>query len=97
MVSAAIIIPGGDPNMKKLPIGVNDFEKIVTKEYYFVDKSLLIKDIIDFPGEIKLITRPRRFGKTLNMSMIDHFFSFLCLEAEKRNSLAVLPYGMKKE
>ena len=42
MVSAAIIIPGGDPNMKKLPIGVNDFEKIVTKEYYFVDKSLLI-------------------------------------------------------
>ncbi len=90
MVSAAIIIPGGDPNMKKLPIGVNDFEKIVTKEYYFVDKSLLIKDIIDFPGEIKLITRPRRFGKTLNMSMIDHFFSlFRSRKEELFSGLAV--------
>jgi len=61
--------------VKKLPIGVNDFEKLVSKGYYFVDKSMLIKDVLDFPGEIKLITRPRRFGKTLNMSMLDHFFS----------------------
>lgn len=61
--------------MKKLPIGVNDFKELIEEDYYFVDKSLLIKDIIDLPGKIKLITRPRRFGKTLSMSMIDHFFS----------------------
>ncbi len=61
--------------MKKLPIGVNNFEKMIEEGYYFVDKTLLIKDIIDLPGEIKLITRPRRFGKTLNMNMIKRFYS----------------------
>ncbi len=61
--------------MKELPIGVENFRKIVEKGYYFVDKSLLIKDIIELPGEIKLITRPRRFGKTLNLSMMKSFFS----------------------
>lgn len=61
--------------MKKLPIGVNDFEEMIERNYYFVDKTLLIKDIIELPGKIKLITRPRRFGKTLNMNMIKEFFS----------------------
>ncbi|MCD6463095.1 MAG: AAA family ATPase [Thermotogae bacterium] len=61
--------------MKRLPIGVNDFKELIEEGYYFVDKSMLIKDILDLPGKIKLVTRPRRFGKTLNLSMIEHFFS----------------------
>ncbi len=61
--------------MKKLPIGVNDFKELIEEGYYFVDKTMLIKDVIELPGKIKLITRPRRFGKTLNMSMMEHFFS----------------------
>ncbi len=65
----------------QLPIGVSDFRKIIEtrdsagKPYLFVDKTLLIKDIIDDLTEVKLITRPRRFGKTLNMSMLHHFFA----------------------
>ncbi len=61
--------------MKKLPIGVSEFPDMIKKNYYYVDKSLFIKDIIDLPGKVKLITRPRRFGKTLNLNMLKHFFS----------------------
>ncbi len=61
--------------MKLLPIGVDSFEKMINGEYYFVDKSLIIKDVRDFEGEVKLITRPRRFGKTLNMDMMKHFYA----------------------
>lgn len=57
-----------------LPVGVDDFEKLVTTGYYFVDKTLLIKDLLDKKGEVNLFTRPRRFGKTLNVSMIRYFF-----------------------
>ncbi len=60
--------------MRKLPIGIDDFEKIRTKNYHYVDKSLLIKELLDFGSEVTLITRPRRFGKTLNLSMLRHFF-----------------------
>ncbi len=61
--------------MKRLPIGVSSFEKMMEKSYYYVDKTLLIKDVYELEGEIKLITRPRRFGKTLNMDMIKEFYS----------------------
>ena len=61
--------------MKKLPTSVENFKELIKGDYYYVDKSLLIKDIIDLPGKIKLITRPRRFGKTLNMDMMLRFFS----------------------
>ncbi len=64
--------------MKKLPTGVSDFKKLITENHYFVDKSMFmmfIKDVINLPGQIKLLKCPRRSGKTLNMSMIDHFFS----------------------
>ncbi len=61
--------------MKRLPIGVSSFEKMMEKSYYYVDKTLLIKDVYELEGEIKLITRPRRFGKTLNMDMIREFYS----------------------
>lgn len=60
--------------LKKLPVGIDDFKKIILQEYYFVDKSLLIKELIDLKGEVNLFTRPRRFGKTLNMSMLQYFF-----------------------
>lgn len=59
----------------KLPIGIEDFAELRTKNYYFIDKSLFIKDLIDKAPKVLLITRPRRFGKTLLMSMVKHFFS----------------------
>ena len=59
---------------KKLPIGVSDFKKLIEGNLYFVDKSLFIKEIIEDGGEIILLPRPRRFGKTLNMSMLKYFF-----------------------
>lgn len=57
-----------------LPIGVDNFEKLVTRGYYFIDKTLLIQDLLDKKGDVNLFTRPRRFGKTLNMSMLQYFF-----------------------
>jgi hypothetical protein len=60
--------------MKKLPIGKSDFKKIREDNYYYVDKSLLIHEILDVGAEVTLFTRPRRFGKTLNMSMLYSFF-----------------------
>lgn len=57
-----------------LPIGIDDFEKLITKGYYYVDKTWLIKEFLDKKGEVNLFTRPRRFGKTLNLSMLKCFF-----------------------
>lgn len=59
--------------MKRVPIGVEDFKELISNDYYYVDKSELIKDIIN--EKVVLYTRPRRFGKTLNMSMLYYFFS----------------------
>ena len=59
---------------KPLPIGVDIFEKLITRGYYYVDKTLMIKDIIDKKADVNLFTRPRRFGKTLNMTMLKYFF-----------------------
>ena len=59
---------------KALPIGIDNFEMLITRGYYFIDKSLLIKDLIDNKASVNLFTRPRRFGKTLNMSMLQYFF-----------------------
>ncbi|WP_411680234.1 AAA family ATPase [Clostridium thailandense] len=60
--------------MKKIPIGVTDFKEILNGNYYLVDKSLLIKEIIDDGSKVILLPRPRRFGKTMNMSMLKYFF-----------------------
>ena len=60
--------------MKKLPIGVSDFKNMVTGDYYYVDKTLFIKEIIDSGDTILLLPRPRRFGKTLNLSMLGYFY-----------------------
>jgi len=60
--------------MPKYPIGISDFKKLIEREFDFVDKSLFIKEIIDDNAEVLLLPRPRRFGKTLNMSMLRYFF-----------------------
>lgn len=59
---------------KALPIGVDYFEKLIKEGYSYIDKTMLIKDLLDFKGEVNLFTRPRRFGKTLNLSMLRYFF-----------------------
>ena len=74
---------------KPLPIGVEDFKRLVDNEYYFVDKTLMIKELLENKETVNLFTRPRRFGKTLNMSMLQRFF-----EATE-NSNAYLFDGLK--
>ena len=59
---------------KPLPIGIEDFKRLIDDKYYFVDKTLMIKELIESQTTVGLFTRPRRFGKTLNMSMIQRFF-----------------------
>ena len=58
-----------------IPVGVSDFEEIRKNEYYYIDKSELIGELLSRTGiKVTLITRPRRFGKTLGMSMLESFF-----------------------
>lgn len=59
---------------KKLPIGIDSFEKLRTNDFYYADKTLFIKELLQNWGEVNLFTRPRRFGKSLNMSMLKCFF-----------------------
>lgn len=59
---------------KALPIGYENYKEIISKELYYVDKTLLIKDILDKNGKVNLFTRSRRFGKTLILSMLCTFF-----------------------
>ena len=60
---------------KRLPVGIENFEQMIHDNYYYVDKTGLISELIRNGGMVNLFTRPRRFGKTLNMSMLEHFFS----------------------
>ena len=71
--------------MKKLEQGISDFKEFITEGCYFVDKSHLIAHLIDHPSKVHLITRPRRFGKTLNLSMIRYFFEALPPDKESAN------------
>lgn len=59
---------------KPLPVGVENFMRLVTDGYYYVDKTLFIKELLDLKSAVNLFTRPRRFGKTLNLSMLRYFF-----------------------
>ncbi|MCM1259020.1 MAG: ATP-binding protein [Roseburia sp.] len=61
-------------NKRRLPIGLDSFEKLREEDYYYVDKTAMIKDLINSWGEVNLFTRPRRFGKSLNMDMLRTFF-----------------------
>ena len=58
----------------RLPVGIEDFAEIRRNEYYYVDKTQLIEQVLDRRNKVTLFTRPRRFGKTLNMSMLRYFF-----------------------
>lgn len=60
--------------IKPVPIGTEDFKEIIDKNCYFTDKSLLIKGLLDSSAKVSLFSRPRRFGKTVNMSMLKYFF-----------------------
>ena len=71
-------------NKKRLPIGMSDFKRIIEENYYYVDKTGLISSILKDGANVNLFTRPRRFGKTLNMSMIRYFFDFENREKNKR-------------
>ena len=66
---------------KKLPIGIESFEEFRKEDFYYIDKTGLIRELLNNWGAVNLFTRPRRFGKTLNMSMLEHFFS---LDGDKR-------------
>lgn len=66
---------------KKLPIGIENFEELRKEDFYYIDKTGLIAELLHNWGAVNLFTRPRRFGKTLNMSMLEHFFS---LDGDKR-------------
>ena len=79
-----------------LPIGIDNFEKVVKGGYYFVDKTLFIRELLDMKGEVNLFTRPRRFGKTLNMSMLRYFFEKGKTEnAELFRGLKIMDAGEK--
>ena len=64
--------------LKRLPVGVEDFAKIRNEDFYYVDKTGWIKELLDNWAEVNLFTRPRRFGKSLNMNMLRHFFEYGC-------------------
>lgn len=64
--------------VKKLPIGIEDFHKLRSEGFYYVDKTGLITELLHNWGEVNLFTRPRRFGKSLNMNMLKYFFSYGC-------------------
>ena len=79
---------------KPLPIGVDNFEDIVQSGYYYVDKTMLIKELLDLKGKVNLFTRPRRFGKTLNLSMLRYFFEDTG-DAKRNEQNKALFQGMK--
>ena len=64
----------GNRKKKKLPIGISDFKEITENNYYYFDKTKFIENILEDGSKVKLFTRPRRFGKTLNISMLKYFF-----------------------
>ena len=70
--------------LKKIPIGIDDFKKLRTNDYFYIDKTKFIEEILNDGAEVKLFTRPRRFGKTLNMSMLKYFFDIRGVEENKK-------------
>ncbi len=58
----------------RMPIGIDDFGKLRKNDFYYVDKTGMIKELLENWGEVNLFTRPRRFGKSMNMSMLKYFF-----------------------
>ena len=75
-------------NQLRLPVGIEDFKEIREKGYYYVDKTGLITELLNNGGAVNLFTRPRRFGKSLNMSMLKSFFQ-IGTKAELFDGLSV--------
>ena len=69
---------------KPLPIGIDDFKTIIEEDYYYVDKTKMIETLLDDGAKVTLFTRPRRFGKTLNMSMLNYFFNLKNKEENRK-------------
>ena len=69
---------------KAVPVGIEDFERIINEDYYYVDKTMLIEELLVNRAPVTLFTRPRRFGKTLNMSMLKYFFDVKDKEENKK-------------
>ena len=82
-------------NVKPLPVGLDNFEKLVTRGYYLVDKTLFIKELLDKKGDVNLFTRPRRFGKTLNMSMLQYFLEDARTQDGIKKDYSLLFQGLK--
>ncbi len=68
----------GTGEKSRLPIGIESFQKLQAEGFYYIDKTMLIRELLNSWGEVNLFTRPRRFGKTLNMSMLKAFFEIGC-------------------
>ena len=85
--------------MKKIPIAVEDFKKIIEENYYYIDKTKFIEDILNDGAEVKLFCRPRRFGKTLNMSTLKYFFDIENKDENRKlfNGLYIENSPMMKE
>ena len=85
--------------MKKIPIAVEDFREIIEQDYYYVDKTKFIEDILNDGAEVKLFCRPRRFGKTLNMSTLKYFFDMKNKDENRKlfNGLYIESSPMIKE
>ena len=81
-------------NRKKISIGMEDFKEIIEKNGYFVDKTLMIRELIESNAKVTLFTRPRRFGKTLNQSMIRRFFEDEINERGEKNDNGYLFDGL---
>ena len=79
---------------RPLPIGVENFADMVKNDYYYVDKTIFMKELLDLKGKVNLFIRPRRFGKTLNLSMLRYFFEDTG-DINRNEENKKLFYGMK--
>ena len=75
--------------MRKMPIGIENFRELIEGNYYFVDKTLFIKELLDSRSKVTLFTRPRRFGKTLSMSMLKEFFDINAADSDIFDGLKI--------
>lgn len=64
----------GDAVKKRIPVGYEDISELIDYDFYYVDKTVMIKELLDARGKVNLFTRPRRFGKTLALSVLRRFF-----------------------
>ena len=70
--------------MEKIPIGINDFKTLIENNYYYIDKTKFIEDILEDGSKVKLLNRPRRFGKTINMTTLKYFFDIKNAEENRK-------------